>query len=95
MTTRETITLDTRAQQRLLVLTHVLAGELAIADAAAYLRLSGRQVTRLAERRCRARLVGAEERAAALSELKTKMGSYAERANWGDLFVLEPYSSAP
>ncbi len=50
MTTRETITLDTRAQQRLLVLAHVLAGELAIADAAAYLRLSGRQVTRLCER---------------------------------------------
>ena len=28
METRETITLDTRAQQRLLVLTHVMAGEL-------------------------------------------------------------------
>jgi transposase len=50
METRETITLDARAQQRLLVLTHVLAGELAIEDAAAYLRLSVRQVSRLAER---------------------------------------------
>ncbi len=42
--------MDARAQQRLLVLAHVLAGELAIADAAAYLRLSGRQVSRLCER---------------------------------------------
>ena len=50
METRETITLDAKAQQRLLVLTHVLAGELAIADAAAYLRLSARQVGRLADR---------------------------------------------
>jgi transposase len=50
METRETITLDAPAQQRLLVLTHVLAGELAINDAAAYLRLSSRQVGRLCER---------------------------------------------
>jgi hypothetical protein len=50
METRETITLDAQAQQRLLVLTHVLAGELAVNDAAAYLRLSTRQVTRLCER---------------------------------------------
>lgn len=50
MKTRETITLDARAQQRLLVLTHVLAGELDIGEAAAYLQLSTRQVTRLAER---------------------------------------------
>src|SRR5664280_914271 len=50
MKTRETITLDAKAQQRLLVLAHVLAGELAIADAAAYLRLSTRQVGRLADR---------------------------------------------
>ena len=50
METKETITLDAKAQQRLLVLTHVLAGELAIADAAAYLRLSVRQVERLADR---------------------------------------------
>jgi Winged helix-turn helix len=49
METRETITLDARAQQRLLVLTHVLAGELAIDDAAAYLHVSPRQVRRLAE----------------------------------------------
>lgn len=50
METRETITLDARAQQRLLVLTHVLAGELDVGEAAAYLRLSTRQVSRLAER---------------------------------------------
>lgn len=50
MQTRETIILDARAQQRLLVLAHVLAGELDIGEAAAYLRLSTRQVTRLAER---------------------------------------------
>jgi len=47
MQTRETITLDTRAQQRLSVLTHVLAGEVTIEQAAAYLRLSVRQVHRL------------------------------------------------
>ncbi len=50
MQTRETITLDARAQQRLLVLAHVLAGELAVIDAAAYLGLSTRQVKRLADR---------------------------------------------
>jgi transposase len=50
MKTRETITLDARAQQRLLVLTHVLAGELDVGEAAAYLQLSPRQVTRVAER---------------------------------------------
>jgi deazaflavin-dependent oxidoreductase (nitroreductase family) len=42
------------------------------------------------ERRYRARLVGEAERPAALAELKAKMGSMAERADWGDLFVLEP-----
>lgn len=47
MQTRETITLDARAQQRMLVLTHVLAGELTLEDAANYLRLSVRQVQRL------------------------------------------------
>ena len=41
MQTRETITLDAKAQQRLLVLTHVLAGELDIGEAAAYLRARG------------------------------------------------------
>lgn len=41
-------------------------------------------------RRYRARLVGADEREAALAELKAKMGGMAERATWGDLFVLEP-----
>ena len=47
MTPRETITLDARAQQRLTVLTHVLAGELTLDVAATYLRLSTRQVRRL------------------------------------------------
>ena len=42
------------------------------------------------ERRYQARLVGPEERDAALAELKAKMGGMAERAKWGDLFVLEP-----
>ena len=50
MQTRETITLDAKAQQRLLVLTHVLAGELDPGEAAAYLQLSTRQVKRLADR---------------------------------------------
>jgi hypothetical protein len=49
METRETITLDARAQQRVLVLTHVVAGELTLDEAAAYLRLSTRQVRRLAD----------------------------------------------
>jgi len=38
----------------------------------------------------RARLVGPAEREAALAELKATMGGWAERAEWGDLFVLEP-----
>jgi deazaflavin-dependent oxidoreductase (nitroreductase family) len=42
------------------------------------------------ERRYRARLVRDEEREAALGELRAKMGGFAERADWGDLFVLEP-----
>lgn len=49
MTPRETITLDAHAQQRLFVLTHVLAGELTLDEASAYLRLSIRQVRRLVE----------------------------------------------
>jgi hypothetical protein len=44
METREAITLDTRAQQRLMVLTHVAAGELDRDTAAAILGLSLRQV---------------------------------------------------
>lgn len=48
--TRETIHLDSKAQQRLYVLTHVLAGEVTVAQAAAVLRLSARQVDRLAHR---------------------------------------------
>jgi len=50
METREAITLDTRAQQRLMVLTHVLAGELDPDEAAAVLGLSIRQVRRLLDR---------------------------------------------
>lgn len=44
---RETITLDARAQRRLFVLNHVLAGELTATQAAGYLELSVRQVRRL------------------------------------------------
>lgn len=50
METRETIHLDRQAQQRLYVLTHVLAGEVTVAQAAAVLRLSTRQVRRLVDR---------------------------------------------
>jgi transposase len=50
MATREAITLDERAQQRLLVLNHVLAGELTATEAAAYLRLTVRSVRRLMAR---------------------------------------------
>jgi transposase InsO family protein len=50
MKIRETITLDARTQQRLIVLTHVLAGELDPAVAAQALELSKRQVHRLTER---------------------------------------------
>lgn len=50
MQTRETISLDARAQQRLYVLSHVLAGELTLDEAGRVLRLSTRQVRRLAER---------------------------------------------
>ena len=48
METRE-ISLDVRAQQRVMVLTHVVAGELTLDEAATYLRLSARQVRRLVE----------------------------------------------
>src|SRR2546425_13121861 len=50
METRETIHLDSRAQQRLYVLTYVLAGELTAEEAASVLRLSTRQVARLVRR---------------------------------------------
>lgn len=50
MNKRETITLDARAQQRLLVLNHVIAGELTAVEAAAYLQLSVRQLRRLLAR---------------------------------------------
>ena len=56
------------------------------ADPACTFAIKGREV------RYRARLVGPEERDAALAELKAKMGGIAERATWGDLFVLEPES---
>jgi len=42
------------------------------------------------ERRYRAYLVSDEQRPSALAELKAKMGSIAERSNWGDLFILVP-----
>jgi transposase len=48
--TRETISLDSRAQQRLYVLNHVLARELSIDGASRVLRLSTRQVRRLLAR---------------------------------------------
>jgi transposase len=50
METRETITLDRRAQQRLYVLNHVLAQELTVEAAAQVLELSIRQTRRLVER---------------------------------------------
>lgn len=50
METREAVTLDTRAQQRLVVLTHVLAGELDHNAATAILGQSLRQVHRLLDR---------------------------------------------
>jgi deazaflavin-dependent oxidoreductase (nitroreductase family) len=43
-----------------------------------------------AERRYEARLLEDAERPAALGELKAKMGSIAERSDWGDLFLLVP-----
>ena len=42
------------------------------------------------ERRFRARLVGADERAATLAELRAGMGRGAGNMNWGDVFILEP-----
>src|SRR3990170_263623 len=50
METRETITLDARAQHRLYVLNHVLTGGLATDEAARFLELSVRQVRRLLRR---------------------------------------------
>ena len=50
METRETITLDARAQQRLFVLNHVLTGGLTAEEAARVLDLSIRQVRRLLRR---------------------------------------------
>jgi transposase len=50
METREAITLDQRAQQRLYVLNHILAGELSATEAAGYLHLSVRSVRRLLAR---------------------------------------------
>jgi transposase len=50
METREAITLDGRAQQRLLVLNHVLAGELSGEEAARFLGVSVRTVRRLLAR---------------------------------------------
>jgi transposase len=50
METREAITLNIQAQQRLIVLTHTLAGELDRQEAAAVLGLSVRQTKRLLDR---------------------------------------------
>ncbi len=50
MEKRETITLDSRAQQRLYVLNHVLTCELTAEDAGRVLKLSERQVRRLLKR---------------------------------------------
>lgn len=50
METRETITLDAAAQQRLTILTHLMADELTLDEAAIILDLSTRQVRRLIER---------------------------------------------
>jgi hypothetical protein len=50
MKTRETIALDARAQQRLIVWTHLAAGELDLVAAALALELSERQTRRLADR---------------------------------------------
>lgn len=50
METREAITLNALAQRRLLILTHVLAGELDVGAAAAVLELSVRQARRLLDR---------------------------------------------
>jgi transposase len=50
MQTREAITLDGRAQQRLLILNHILAGELSAAEAATFLGLSLRSLRRLLAR---------------------------------------------
>jgi transposase len=50
MEKRETITLDSRAQQRLYVLNHILAGDLSAAEAGRVLTLSERQVRRLLKR---------------------------------------------
>jgi len=41
-------------------------------------------------RRCRASLVGPDERAAALADIKAKMGGGTGSLTWGDLFILEP-----
>ena len=46
------------------------------------------------EGRYRARLVPAEEREAAVEEMKAGMGSMARGLDWGDLFVLEPEKEA-
>lgn len=50
METRETITLDARAQHRLYVLNHILGGGLTVTEAARVLELSIRQIRRLVER---------------------------------------------
>jgi deazaflavin-dependent oxidoreductase (nitroreductase family) len=48
--------------------------------------------TRGTERRYRARLLAGAERDTALADLKIAIGARAERAHWGDVFVLSPES---
>ena len=102
MKTREAITLDTRAQQRLYVLNHVLAGELTAAEAAGYLGLSVRSIRRLLARYrgddSAAALVHGnrgrvpanrldEERRARLVELATTTYADVNRAHLADLLA--------
>jgi deazaflavin-dependent oxidoreductase (nitroreductase family) len=42
------------------------------------------------ERRYLARLVGLDEREAAIAALRARFGRWAAGTDWGDLFVLEP-----
>lgn len=99
---RETITLDARAQQRLYVLNHVLAGEITAAQAAAFLEVSVRTVRRLLAAyrsdRSAATLVHgnrgripanrlADETRARLVELATTTYAGANRAHLADLLA--------
>ena len=99
---RETITLDARAQQRLYVLNHVLAGEITAEEAAAYLEVTVRTVRRLlaayrSERSAAALVHGnrgrvpanrlADATRARLVELATTTYAGANRAHLADLLA--------